>query len=655
MLDSTPDLSVTASYSNLFSREGMTLNFRAPDGSSSQLAHTTLPIACRAFDVQRQRALAHGQLWSDAHANALWQLQHAYLLTAEELTHARTAWPLAVGTGKSESIVGLIKAQHEEFVAGRPSLSVLICMERIEQLTDLYRAIINAGVPEGFVGVHHTSSPKEVAAEDYVAPIAITEASSYRVLLATHGKMLKGAHNIALVNTFSDAERDLVIWDESLIKARGVSADLLSMEAANALLGVMARGHRDAEDAHAYFTARLSDLTATFEAASGDTIVPPQLSPEDELRFTAGVVVALKRGGKVAPHVRELLSDFMEHLQRPVRVLQYTDEGRKLGLIYFDTLIPPSLKRLVVLDASHNIRLLTSKHDSELTVTPVDCGVKSFADVAVKHLKVAAGRDALDRSLPRRDSALVREIVEEVKTWPADHKGLIVTFRLRGSEARRGKASHADYIRSALEQAGVDVEGRLSFITWGQHTGVNNYGAASHVLLVGVLRRDELELTSSIAGQQGALDTPHAADLAEVKRVLLSEMFHHVIQAAGRGSCRHTTDGKALPMTLSIICSEQFPADWWQRAMPGVSVTSWHAQHATPAAAQDERLASIVRALGGVGHDVDRVSTRSLRSLASLEGVSKETYVRLLAKVSAPGWRREDRSFVRVSPFEVIV
>lgn len=627
----------------------ITVKFAAPCGTHLTLADgLSLPAAARAYEIQRQRAVEHGQRWSDAHASAMWQLHHAYILTGAGLTTARTAWPLAVGTGKSESIVALVKAQHEEHMAGRRSLTVLVCMERLEQLTDLYRSIIGAGVPEDFVGVHHTATAKEVAAEDYVEPVAVDAASTYRVLLATHGKILKGAHNIAKVNTFEDAERDLVIWDESLIKSRGVSADLKSMTAANALFGVMASGNRDAEDAHAFFTERLKAMREAFEAGSSGPLVPPALSPEDELRFTAGVRAALSaNGSQGSQYYRELLTDFLSHLQRPVRVLQYTNEGQRLGLIYFDTLIPPSLKRLVVLDASHSIRLLTSKHDTELTETPVDCAVKRFDSVTVKHLKVAAGRDALDKALPRGNSKLLREIVDEVRSWPSEDKGIIVTFRARGSELRRGKGSHADHIRYALEQAGVDVDGRVSFITWGQHTGVNTYSSAAHVLLVGVLRRDELELASAIAGQRGALDTPHVADLDEVKRVVLSEMFHHVVQAAGRGRCRHTKDGRAEPMTLSVICSEEFPHDWWQLAMPGVKVTTWHGEHATPMAQECEKLEALRAALIGLPSSVERVTASSLRHLAGLDAVAPYTYSRLLTKLTVDGWRRTGRSFER--------
>ena len=86
--------------------------------------------------------------------------------------------------------------------------------------------------------------------------------------------------------------------------------------------------------------------------------------------------------------------------------------------------------------------------------------------------------------------------------------------------------------------------------------------------------------------------------------------------------------------------------------MPNVAVVPWKGKHATPAAAEDERVVALSRALASVAGDVDRVSTRALRALADLDGLGKDPYRRLLDKVTAPGWRRDERSFVRVSPFD---
>ena len=251
----------------------------------------------------------------------------------------------------------------------------------------------------------------------------------------------------------------------------------------------------------------------------------PSSSPRCPLRTRRGISQAsvprccVVDAVSLGAQLMRRLSDFLDHVQRPLRVVPFVEAGRKVGVIHYSTLIPASLRRLIVLDASHNIRLLTSEHDADLHVTGVDCGVKSFDAVTVRHLQVGAGREALGKSLPRRDSPLVREIVEEVKSWPADEAGVVFTFKQSERDARKRKPSHADYIREALTRAGIDVDAtmpdgkpRLVFLTWGQHLGVNGYAYCTRVLMVGVLRRHRLDLSAAIAGQRDDLTAQQAAD-----------------------------------------------------------------------------------------------------------------------------------------------
>jgi hypothetical protein len=422
----------------------------------------------------------------------------------------------------------------------------------------------------------------------------------------------------------------------------------------------------DARDAHAFLSDRLTTLRDAFKFATAEPVTPPVLADGDELRFTTALAAVLfkRSAGDMERGAYENLSAFLEHVQRPLRVLPYVEAGRRVGVIHFDTLIPPSLTRLIVLDASHNIRLLTGEHDGDLKVTAVDCAVKSFEDVSVRHLQRGAGKGTLADALPRSNSILLREIVDEVKSWPADEAGIVVTFKQKPSDLRRGKLSHAEYIRAALKAAGVEVDAkltsgktRLSFITWGQHLGVNHYSHATNVLLVGVLRRTPLDLSSAIAGQRGDLSSRHAADPEEVRRVELSEMFHNVIQAAGRGSCRHTIDGRALPMRLALICNDTFPAEWWQSAMPGVKVDEWDAKHATQDRARAEHEHAVIQALAKVSHVEPYVSARTLKALAGVDGLPPMVSTRILQRAAqrASGWTYDTtrRGFTRNHFFTV--
>lgn len=630
------------------------------------------PDALRAFEVQRGRAERHGQVWSERHATALLELQQAYIATGLAMAPGRVAWPLAVGTGKTESIVAFVVAQYERSLRGQKSLSLLVCMERVAQLSDLYRDIVEAGVSPEFVAVHHRKSADEIEAGRLIESTPLDATPRYPVLLATHSLMLRGATAIDALNRYGEGQRSLVVWDESLLKSQGHFLDLTTVGAACNALGGFVQGFAegplnvDARDAFEFIAGRLEVMRDVFhrqlEGAPIEPLTPPELAPEDETRFLSGITSALARQrGRVdlGGPAHLVLSDFLDHAQRPLRVLPFIEMGRRIGIVHYSTLIPSSLKRLIVLDASHNIRLLTSEHDADLSVTSIDCAVKTFEEVTVKHLKIGAGRDALDRALPRKDSAVSREIVEEVKSWPADEAGVIFTFKQSDRDARRGKRSNADAIKLALQATGVDPEEKLAdgrlrfvFLTWGQHTGVSEFAYCRHVLLVGVLRRHRLDLSAAIVGQREDLTSPIAADPEEVKRVELSEMFHGVIQALGRGACRTTRNGRAERMSAGIICSDEFPAEWWHLAMPGVTVKTWNAKHAQPSRVAEDRSEVIRAALKRLPKEQAVVSARTLRSLAGLEGLSSDAYNWSLRSVRVDGWKRQGRSFVRSSPFD---
>ena len=188
---------------------------------------------------------------------------------------------------------------------------------------------------------------------------------------------------------------------------------------------------------------------------------------------------------------------------------------------------------------------------------------------------------------------------------------------------------------------------RFVWLTWGQHIGVSEYAYCRHVLCVGVLRRDVLDIASNIAGQRNELLAREAADPAEVNRVVLSEMFHNVVQAAGRGACRTTRNGAAERMTLTLLCVETFPVEWWQEAMPGVIVEEIQPSAKVRAAKISAEHRAVIEKLGALPGTDNSVSLRTLKTLAGLQSMRPDAYSRMVAKLKVPGWRRDGRSFYR--------
>lgn len=620
------------------------------------------PAALRAFELHRQRAEGMGQVWSEDHAAAFRELHHAYVLTALGLHRGRTAWPLAVGTGKTQSLVAFAVAQAEVASRGGEPLSLLVCIERVDHGRDLYREMLKAGVPAHMVGVYHRKTAREVAEENLIPSVSDADVSSFPFLIATHAMMLKGEDFIAKVNTYQGRERRLVVWDESLIKSQGRHLDLADIEAAlgvlRAIVGdTVGDACRDARAAVEYIARCAAvlreDFARALDGAEPRTAELPTLASEDETRFHVAIVETLKGSEPMRKGSRAKLTEFIEHVQRPVRVVPYVEAGRRVGVVHYLTRIPESLSRLIVLDASHTIRRLTSEHDSSLRETLVNCKVKDFGAVSVRQLVQGAGRDTLDKQLPRYDAATVQRLLSILKGYPEGEGVILVTFKPDAREARLGK-SHADYLKRHMRRAGIDPEATLAdgrprfvFLTWGQHVGVSEYAYCRHVLCVGVLRRDVLDIASSIVGQRSDILAREAADRAEVNRVVLSEMFHNIIQAAGRGACRTTVNGAAHAMTLTLLCVETFPAEWWQEAMPGVVVTEERPGSRERAARKSDAERAVLAALDAVPMSDPKVSSRTLKLMAGLAAMHPVRYSELLAKLDAPGWRRDGRGFYR--------
>lgn len=190
--------------------------------------------------------------------------------------------------------------------------------------------------------------------------------------------------------------------------------------------------------------------------------------------------------------------------------------------------------------------------------------------------------------------------------------------------------------------------------TWGQHTGSNSYAHCTHLFALGVTRRHHLDIASAIAGQTADLNTRFAADLEEVAQVELSEMFHNLMQFAGRGSCRRTVDGKAGAMQMMVLCNDTFSAEVWQAAMPGVHVRAARSKHDTKRGRATVTQEALQKAFEKVNPADDYIASRTLKLLAGLERMDADKFSRVLAKLrkdGAEGWtyQKSRQGFVRDS------
>jgi hypothetical protein len=629
------------------------------------------PAALRSFELHWRRAEDHGDSWSDEHAYAMLQLHHAYALTAKGVQRGgQTAWPFGLGVGKTQSLVARVLDQSQQ----RVPQSILICVETIRQATNAYRDMVVAGVPPGMVGVYHTKTRAEVAREGLQPSIADDQIPTTPFLIVSHAMMLEGNASIDWVNRFGPdsckgsvplAEavnyraRDLIVWDESLIKSDGGAFNLAEIEVAAAALRATLRDVRvfakeDVIEALNWVDQVLATLRTDFEAQNvnqGSVTLAeavnvrtlPQLTREHRRRLRTALVTPLGREGDISTKSREQLVGFIEHAPgREVRVISVLDgvNQRQVGMIHIRTLIPRDIPRLIVLDASHIIRRLVNRHDPDIRQTTVNCAVKSFQDVTVRHVVRGAGKRSLPKELVRNDSEVTKLLLDAIRAHPADEAQLIVTFKQSDRDARRAKLSDARQLKDRMEFAGIDHNEKLAdrkprfeFITWGQHVGVSSFARCTHVLLVGVLRLPELDVAALIAAQQGDLATKDANDGEEIKTTLLSEMFYHVTQAGGRGRCRTTRQGLAGAMKLTLLCSEVFPADWWQSAMPGVQIVLEEPSKMERMMKLGERHRAVLKVFAGLHSNENYISTKTVKKLAGLAHMNPAVFSRMMSEL----------------------
>jgi hypothetical protein len=278
---------------------------------------------------------------------------------------------------------------------------------------------------------------------------------------------------------------------------------------------------------------------------------------------------------------------------------------------------------------------------------------------------------ALAKALRSKKSTVLMELVDRVKAIPEGEAALIVTFKDERREIGKGFTQYTALIKAALGSSGIDTEAclpdgrsRLRFITWGMHLGVCGFSYCKHLFAVGVTRRQSLDIAAAITGQNADLNTRYASDLEEVSRVELSEMFHHLVQFAGRGSCRNTIDGRAEAMQLTVICNDTFPGEMWQTAMPGVVVSEGRSDFDTKFARTNATADAIRRGFTVVRTIESYVSTRTLKALAGCTAMPSNKFSEALFKVrqkGIEGWTYEKarRGFTRLArdtpcPFPVI-
>ncbi|MGY6161159.1 hypothetical protein [Paraburkholderia strydomiana] len=535
----------------------------------------------------------------------------------------RFAYGLPCGGGKTQGVAALILAAAEI----EPGLTFAVATSQVEALCQLQRQLIGAGMSADCIGLWHSLKVDKRlagAGTGYASEPTTDENAVPRVLLLSQEKVRRLRERML--------PRSLLVWDESLIATEAQSLAVADINDAN----IVASRHAPLLTPHLAKVA--VTVQAELDALRADAARVPRVLDgilnAAELDAMRGILAEMGiRGNNYAHALKDTVQQLLRLLVLPVSVV-VTGAGDTDGVLRYEVTVDPALSNIAILDASHTIRLLVQADRSIKQVKLPD--YKRYSRVSVRQIEMRAGRQHLIRS-EAASRPVARQVAQIIDTLP-DGKVLIFTFK-----------DALDYLRRNLAAEGVRLD-RVEFATWGQETSRNEWMHCRHVIMVGVLRRNPLDLSASLLAQQR--DMTRRNSTKALRDVTLSEMAHCVLQAMNRGACRLTdADGEAHPMTCTILVAR---ADELRGILSeSLSGVVWpDAEKPRRAVTKADRAAEQIREhLGGLA--ANKVSLVSIgKALPELSQLNPRTVAEAV-DIALIGieWEREGRSLVRFRRF----
>ena len=241
-----------------------------------------------------------------------------------------------------------------------------------------------------------------------------------------------------------------------------------------------------------------------------------------------------------------------------------TGKTARVQLVQPVAKVDPLFKRVLVLDASYRIALLSA---SDCTIQPsrrLSCAdvlngddrlvPKEFRDVHVTFCRGHSGRHQMEANKKNRLGMIRRQVKRILEHVPPGEKFLICTFRppdeselTWGKVLRDGKLiAPVDWIseiKAELEAQGVpDWQTQAQFVTWGMHRGLNTWRDIRYGFAIGLLSRAwDGDLHPKTKALEGDLIDAGKTAVANAQREgVLAEMAADLQQLIGRLHCRET-------------------------------------------------------------------------------------------------------------------
>lgn len=608
------------------------------------VSHQTLTLPT--FANLEQALIGYGNTLSEDHKAALMELVGSYTKIIKGEISGRYAFGLDTGMGKTTSIIALCKSLHQ---IKANHVGILICQSKVEALCDLKRLMIEAGIPEGDIGLIHSY-------KDASYP-STNDQRQFQLVTHTRARSEKVLSHYQ----WNNKKRDLIIWDESLITSDSFALPNKEIDKAIYCLETDIDNNpayvpliNHLKDCLAQATQALDQLKQLKvidkknkdSTASSDAITCrlPSLSEVELVTYSELL------SSKKTEWYYQCLSTLLDISNMEVRPAIASGGD---GIICYKISVPKELTNIVILDASWHIRELerldTTIHDISKFITK---DIKRYDKVTITQIKGASGRSALTKDLIKTrssDRKITATIIEIMKSIPETEKVLIFTFK-----DKQG-LSMAKVIQSDLIGAGINLktplgEDRLFIETWGNETSSNSYSECTNIILAGLLHLPKLSMISALVGQKDNIKTELIS--GEVESVYLSEIAHRVFQALSRGSCRKVTNGYAQPMNAWLIYPNQNLKPLLEKVMGGIKWIFQGEVDKDKTGITYRTVMEIIACLSSVPIEVKRLSTRSFKDrFPNFSKTPPSTFRDAVNLVNdySQDWTLDGRSLIRTS------
>lgn len=583
---------------------------------------------------------------------ALSRLVETYTDISSGRIMGRYAFPLPTGTGKTRSIIAWLSALNELKLA---HISVAVCASKVEALCELKRALNKeGGIPLKKVGLIHSYEYNKLRAEDYLysdreLPAGYAsepsdlpeEIAKKQILLLTHQRV-KGSAGIKEYNQYYGKERDLMIWDETLIASETFAFPDDEISSAISRIEGLRKGATPIRKrALEYLKSCLQIVEAEIERQRANPGSVPEVI---KMPYLNGYQLEEYKVSLGDLDASDTLRSLLDVSQERLRVLLNVEQGG--GALTFKVVVPRELTNIVILDASHNVRLLAQMDDSIRTVPIKD--MITYENVKLHQLWYPSGRTTMEREFgySRGKRKVSKEIADVIKGIPEDEGILIFVFK------KRLWIDHRERLLCDLQNDGIDIDAqidgrpRIVVLTWGNETSISQYSYCSHVIFAGVLHRSHLDIGAEIIGQRQDLLSYVNNDL--IRKVVQSEIVHCVYQAMSRGSCRVIRGSKTKTMTVWLIHNGKIQ-DLISEAMPGIQWDTWEGKYLVRKEGRT-KIGPLIKTIGGYIRNLElqKISISKLKRELSLNKTPFKTFRRALDKaLVGTEWVISGRSLVK--------